>query len=108
MSQRITRTLIDDLDGKRADETVTFRYNGTEYEIDLSRKNAAALKKAFAPFVAHARKAPAGNHRPATRRTKSKRQQAQGIRAWAKGQGIPVNERGRIPATVIAQYRAGQ
>jgi hypothetical protein len=28
------------------------------------------------------------------------------IRAWAKDQGIPVSERGRIPASVVEQYQA--
>ena len=28
------------------------------------------------------------------------------IRAWAKDQGIPVSERGRILASVVEQYQA--
>jgi hypothetical protein len=34
------------------------------------------------------------------------RERSNDIRAWAKAQGITVSERGRIPASVAAQYRA--
>ena len=47
MAQRIVTELTDDTNGKPADETVTFGLDGREYEIDLTSKNAAALRKAF-------------------------------------------------------------
>jgi hypothetical protein len=56
--------LFDDLDGGRADETVRFALDGVEYEIDLSRTNAAALRDVLAEFVAHAHRAPVRSHRP--------------------------------------------
>jgi len=40
MAQKVTVELEDDLDGSPADETVRFGLDGTEYEIDLSEKNA--------------------------------------------------------------------
>src|SRR5690349_15787579 len=55
--QRVTVTLDDDLDGRPADQTVRFAVGGASYEIDLSRKNAAAFGKQLAPFIEHARKA---------------------------------------------------
>jgi hypothetical protein len=39
----MTVVLEDDLDGGPADETVRFGLGGAEYEIDLSKKNAAAF-----------------------------------------------------------------
>jgi hypothetical protein len=33
------------------------------------------------------------------------RQRSGDIRAWAKGRGIAVSERGRIPASVVEQYQ---
>jgi hypothetical protein len=27
------------------------------------------------------------------------------VRAWARGQGIDVKERGRVPADIVARYR---
>jgi hypothetical protein len=46
--------LFDDLDGGRADETVSFALDGVEYEIDLSTANATALRNAMAEFIRHA------------------------------------------------------
>jgi hypothetical protein len=50
--------LLDDLDGGRADETVTFALDGVDYEIDLSTANAAALRGVLEEFIAHAHRAP--------------------------------------------------
>jgi hypothetical protein len=55
MAQKATVALEDDLDGGPADETVRFGLGGTEYEIDLSKKNAAAFRRKIAPFIDHAR-----------------------------------------------------
>jgi nucleoid-associated protein Lsr2 len=103
MATKVTIALEDDLDGGPADETVRFGLGGTAYEIDLNKKNARAFRKRLAPFVEHARKAGRGQRRP---RTASSRQRSGDIRAWAKEQGIAVSDRGRIPASVVAQYEA--
>ena len=57
MAQKVTVELEDDLDGGPADETVRFGVDGSEYEIDLSKNNAAAFRRKLAPFLEHARKA---------------------------------------------------
>jgi len=103
MATKITVALEDDLDGGPAEETVRFADGGTAYEIDLNTKNARAFRKQLAPFVEHARRAGRGQRRP---RTSSSRQRSGDIRAWAKGQGIAVSGRGRIPASVVEQYEA--
>ncbi len=103
MTQKVTVVLEDDLDGGPADETVRFGFAGAEYEIDLNKKNASAFRKLLAPFVEHARKGGRGQPRRVAR-TASSRQRSGDIRAWAKAQGIPVSERGRIPAGVVQQY----
>jgi nucleoid-associated protein Lsr2 len=107
MAQKITVALEDDLDGGRADETLRFGFGGTEYEIDLSKKNAAAFRKSIAPYIDHGRKM--GRQQPPRRvtgRSAASRQRSADIRAWATGQGITVSERGRIPASVVAKYEA--
>jgi len=105
MAQRVTVALEDDLDGGPADETVRFAFGGADYEIDLSKRNAAAFRKKLAPFVEHARRAGrAQARRPG--RTAASRQRSGDIRAWAKDHGIAVSERGRIPAGVVEQYQA--
>ena len=60
MAQRVTVALEDDLDGGPADETVRFGFGGSDYEIDLSKKNANTFRKQLAPFIEHARKAGRG------------------------------------------------
>jgi len=105
MAQKITVELQDDLDGGPADETVRFEVDSAEYEIDLSKKNAAAFRKKLAPFIDHARRAGRGQRRRAGR-TASSRERSGDIRAWAKDQDITVSARGRIPASVVEQYHA--
>jgi hypothetical protein len=105
MATRIAVALEDDLDGGPADETLRFAIGGSEYEIDLSKKNARAFRKGLAPFVEHARKAGRGQRRRSAR-TSSAREHSGDIRAWAKAKGIPVSDRGRIPASVVEQYEA--
>jgi nucleoid-associated protein Lsr2 len=105
MAQRVTVALEDDLDGGPAAETVRFAFGGVDYEIDLSKKNAAAFRKQLAPFIDHARKAGRGQSRRAGR-TAAGRQRSGDIRVWAKDHGLAVSERGRIPASVMEQYQA--
>jgi len=102
---KITAALEDDLDGGAADETLRFGLGGSEYEIDLNKKNAKAFRKQLAPYTEHARKAGRGQLRRSVR-TSSSRERSGGIRAWAKDKGIPVSDRGRIPASVVEQYEA--
>ena len=60
MAQRVTVALEDDLDGGPADETVRFGFGGSDYEIDLSKKNANAFRKQITPFIEHARRSGRG------------------------------------------------
>ena len=105
MAQRVTAELEGDLDGGPADETLRFGLDGTEYEIDLRKTNASKFRRQIAPYIEHARKAGRGQRRRPTRNPSS-RERSGDIRAWAKGQGIPVSERGRFPASVVQQYEA--
>jgi hypothetical protein len=86
---------------------VRFAFEGTDYEIDLNARNAAALGKQLALYIEHARRA----GRPQDRRpgrTAAGRQRSGDIRAWAKEQGLAVSERGRIPASVVEQYHVAR
>jgi nucleoid-associated protein Lsr2 len=113
MAQKVQVLLVDDLDGGEASETVSFALDGSNYEIDLSGKNATELRDAFAKYVGAARKAgrsaSSSGSRSSSRRssgssTSMDRDQAAAIRSWAKKQGLKVSDRGRIPATIIEQY----
>jgi hypothetical protein len=109
MAQKVQVVLVDDLDGGPADETVTFSLDGVSYEIDLTHDNAAALRDALAPYVGHGRRIGSATRRTTSRAPRS-RNSGPGnpaeIREWAKGQGIAVNERGRISADLKAKYDA--
>jgi hypothetical protein len=56
MATRTTVTLVDDLDGGTAEETVGFGLDGAAYEIDLSAANAGELRSALERYVAAARR----------------------------------------------------
>ena len=107
MAQKVQVLLVDDLDGSEANETVTFGLDGVAYEIDLSSGNAGKLRDELAHYVEHARKA-AANVQARRRRPRSGagREQSARIREWAKSRGFKVNERGRIPANIVAEYEA--
>jgi hypothetical protein len=105
MATRIAIVLEDDLDGGPADQTLQFGLGGTEYEIDLSAKNATKFRRQLAPFIEHARKARRGQRRQPGRPA-SARERSSHIRAWAKDHGIAVSDRGRIPAGIAEQYDA--
>ena len=111
MAQKVQVLLVDDLDGGEATETVSFSLDGGSYEIDLSSENASKLRKEFAAYVDHARKASGGGGggggaRRRRARTGPGRERSSEIRAWAKDRGYKVSERGRIPATIIQEYDA--
>jgi Lsr2 len=110
MAQRVQTLLIDDLDGGEAEATVRFGLDGAEYEIDLSAEHAEALRKALAPYVSGARRAPgAAARRPGrgTRGTASaSAPDPTAVREWAKAQGIEVKDRGRVPAELVVKFKA--
>jgi hypothetical protein len=105
MAQKVQVLLVDDLDGSEATETVPFGLDGASYEIDLSTGNAGKLRKELAHYVEHARKASAPSRRRRARTGPGRERSAQ-IRQWAKQRGYKVNERGRIPANIVAEYEA--
>ncbi len=107
MAQKIQILLIDDLDGSAADGAVRFGLDGAEYEIDLNAEHARALRDALARYVAAARRAGGGARRPArSRRRTGTGPNATEIREWAKAQGIDVKDRGRVPAELMARFKA--
>ena len=105
MAQKVQVLLVDDLDGGEANETVSFGLDGNSYEIDLSSANSDKLRKELALYVEHARKVSAPSRRRRAR-TGPGRQRSADIREWAKQRGYHVNERGRIPASIVSEYEA--
>lgn len=100
-------TMTDDLDGGKAESSVSFAFQGTAYEIDLSKRNATALEKVLGPYIAVARKVPT-TRRSSGRSTSSRSTKSDlpAIREWANENGYQVSGRGRIAADVQEAYRA--
>lgn len=107
MAQKVETTLVDDLDGTEASETIGFSYDGTDYEIDLNTANAAMLRNGLGHYAEHARKVTRKVAGP-RRRTAATRREASEIRQWARENGVTVSERGRIPHEVVDRYRAAR
>ncbi|OLR89762.1 histone-like nucleoid-structuring protein Lsr2 [Actinokineospora bangkokensis] len=110
MAQKVTVSLVDDLDGSVAEETVEFGLDGASYQIDLSADNAEKLRELLADFIDSARRA--GGRKRATgklvakapRSASADREQNQAIRDWARKHGMTISDRGRIPSEVLDAY----
>jgi len=63
MASRTTISLVDDLDGSEAAETVMFGLGGQLYELDLTTEHAAILRGIFGPYIGAARKVAASTLR---------------------------------------------
>jgi hypothetical protein len=105
MAQRTQVLLIDDIDGGKAEETLTFALDGVTYEIDLNEGHARELRDSLGRWLASGRRvsgrAQRGRGRPAGDAGMTAR-----VRQWAKQSGLGVSERGRISAEVRAAYDA--
>jgi len=113
MARKVQTLLIDDLDGGEAEGTVRFGLDGADYEIDLNAKHAEALRKALAPYLDAARRAPGSAARRPGRPGRTGRRSATAtapdptaVREWAKSQGIEVKDRGRVPAELVVKFKA--
>lgn len=109
MAQRVQIILEDDLEGGPADETVQFGLDGGQYELDLSAANAKKLREALRPYAAAGRQAQGKSTR--TTRIRSSTggtPETAKIRAWARGNGHQVSDRGRIHKSVKDAYYAAQ
>src|SRR5688572_19088906 len=105
-AQRTIVKLTDDVDGEPASETVRFALDGVSFEIDLSEKNAEALRRALEPWTGAARKVGSnGSRRPRPVLTPVG-VDTRAVRAWARSNGVELSPRGRIPSDVVERYRA--
>ncbi|RSN60662.1 nucleoid-associated protein Lsr2 [Amycolatopsis sp. WAC 04182] len=117
MAQQVSVSLVDDLDGTDAEETVEFGLDGVTYQIDLSADNAESLRDVLDQYVEHGRRAGGRKRRAAPAAavvaalspvskapTAADREQNQAIRAWARKNGFSVSDRGRIPSEVVEAY----
>jgi hypothetical protein len=104
MASKTTVELLDDLNGKPAAETISFGLDGHLFEIDLTERNAKALRKAYESWVSSARRVSGRKSRPSA--PASAEIDPREVRAWAVANGFEVSARGRIPSEIIEEYRA--
>jgi Lsr2 len=107
MARQMVETQVDDLDGSPAAETVSFGLDGQTYELDLSKRNAAALRRALDRYIGAAQGG--GGKKPRGSRARGTSDGSRGydiaqLREWAGANQIQVPARGRIPQTVVEQF----
>lgn len=106
--QKTIVQLTDDLDPSlEATDTIRFGLDNVNYEIDLSDKHADELRSALDKYTAAARKAGGrrGSGAP-SRASSGRRQDLSEVRQWAARNGVELNTRGRIAASVLAAFDA--
>ena len=99
--------VVDDFDGTPADQTVRFAFNGASYEIDLTRAHFEEFAEAIQPYIKVGRKT-GSTRRRGNAGNPAQRLETAKIRAWAKEEGYELSERGRIPASIVEDYRKAQ
>jgi hypothetical protein len=105
MARRTVFQLIDDIDKTPATQTVTFGLDGRAYTVDLNDEHAAELREFLATYVAVGRRrTPGRKGGMAPRRVDDFDPAA--VRAWAASNGVDVSKRGRVPNSVVEQYRS--
>ena len=98
MAQKVEILLVDDLDGTKAAETLTFAIDGAAYEIDLNEKNATKLRQSLGKYVDNGRRL--NGKRQARRPSANTRE----IREWARSKGMEVSATGAISKGVREAY----
>jgi Lsr2 len=106
---------VDDLTGFQSTETaeVSILFDDQAYTLDLAPKSVAAQTALFserdagplrellqASVIKPVTPKPAATSKPRRRGS-----EAAEARAWAKANGIPVKDRGKLDAGILARYR---
>ncbi|MDQ1695205.1 MAG: hypothetical protein QOJ03_558 [Frankiaceae bacterium] len=114
MAQRVQVILVCDVHDNETPgtETITFGLDGSSYEIDVCEQHGRELRDGFARYIGAASRATGrggASRSSAGGRRRSRRGgsgEAAKIREWARGQGLAVPERGRVPAELAEKYAA--
>ncbi|MGH7960421.1 MAG: histone-like nucleoid-structuring protein Lsr2 [Candidatus Binatia bacterium] len=125
MAQKIEVTVLSDLSEVGGATTAEFALDGTNYEIDLTDDEKAALTEALADYITAARKtiqrsgrtpkSAASASKSAVFASKSSaprgltatdKELRGAIRAWFAEQGCPIGDRGRISDQDTSAYDA--
>lgn len=114
MAEKIVRILIDDISGEEIEagegQRVTFGFEGTTYQLDLSNENLQELEDALTPYIEAGARVSSGTKPRQRAKSGSGRssEELQAIRDWANENGYDVAPRGRIKREVIEAYEANK
>ena len=100
------RSLIDDIDGSEAAETVSFALDGINYDMELSAENAEKLRGELANWIKNSRRVSGRLSRGRRGSYTRVSSNSSTIREWARANGYTVNERGRLPKEIIDAFEA--
>lgn len=110
MAQKVIVTLVDDIDGTEAVETVKWSLDGVDYEIDLSDDNVQKLRGRLKEFKQYSRVV---KHKRSTRSTtppiapRPSDDDTAAIREWAVDKKLlEPGKRGRISNSIKQAYTA--
>ncbi|MEV6943012.1 Lsr2 family protein [Streptomyces sp. NPDC051172] len=109
MVQKVVTTYVDDLTGEESSEIATHSIliDGAGVEIDLTDENYERLLEILNPYL-HAggarRVRGAAKAKGKPKASGGSKDESSAIRAWAKDNGIEVNDRGRVSASVREAY----
>ena len=105
MAKQTIVLMQDDLDGSEGARTVSFGFQGKDYQIDLTEEHEAELREILTPYIDKGRPAPRRTRTTSGKsRASSQRAERASIRTWAEEQGMDVPRRGRLPRAVIEAY----
>jgi hypothetical protein len=88
--------------------TFRFTFEGAEYTLDTSADNYEAAKdRSLRELMEIAISVGGRSRRPGSSpaRNKAGKNDTAQIRAWARENGYAVSEKGRVPETIVADYR---
>jgi hypothetical protein len=102
MARKTYVELIDDINGEKAEETVSFALDGVAYEIDLTAENAQKLRDELNTWAEKARRV--GGRRARGTAPRSGSNDSARIREWAREQGYEVPDRGRVAGHIRKAY----
>jgi hypothetical protein len=112
MARTTITQITDDIDGSKDAEEVAFSFMGTDYTIDLAKKNRAAFEKAMKPYVDAgtrvSRRSRAGSSPKKSSTRSSTGADVKAVRAWAAANGYEISTRGRVPRAVVEAYQNAQ
>lgn len=103
------RVIVEsDLSGEPEASTVPFGFDGKAYTVDLTEEEKAEFAKTLSKYIDVAEEAEVSVGGQQTIPAQSTGPDPSKVRAWARETGIEVNDKGRVPHSVVARYLKAQ